>query len=968
MKKRFFVAFFIFVIFVLCFPILIACENTSAESEGLHVSGGWVFDSENHWKICNDCGEIFDKNTHEYDENGFCKVCGVPVKGSDGLVFTKNNFGGYYVSGAGTAKGEIVIPLYHEGSPVIGIASGAFKDNTTVTKVTIDADVCDIGDEAFMNCTSLVSINLSKGTYISEKAFYGCTSLSDIALDDGIMFIEDYAFYGCSALKSFKFPAELTDMNSYVLSECTSLESVEMSDKVENIAYKAFSNCVNLKDVKIGESVKSIESSAFEGCSLLASVAISDSVVNISSYAFADCTLLSNIDLGNGIEEIGDKAFANCTSLSSVTIPSSVKTIGDGVFSGSGIRDITVDENNNVYKSVDGNLLSKDGKTFVHYAVGKSQTSFTVPSGVEMVQDSAFETARNIFEIILPEGVLTIGNDAFAYCSGLESISIPYTVFELGNYVFEGCSSIENIDIPSDVKVIGNGAFADCVSLKSIVIPDRVNKLGFNPFYNCDSLEHVTIGDGIEYLYEYTFSGLPSLRTVEIGKSLYSSLDADMFYQSSNVENIVISSENVFYKSVDGNILSKEGEILYYYLPSNSQTSFTVYDGVTTISYAAFAFNKSLASVTIPSSVTNIWDGAFAECDALTSITIPYGVASMGGSVFNGCDNLSEIYCEIAQEPATWSKSWNDSQAKVVWGLENIKDDTDFDYIISNGKAYLTGYKSDSTEIVIPQQIGGYDVSGFGTIFSNNENIVTVSIPSTVEIIATSAFEYCTALTNVDITDGVKIISSFAFWGCTALEEISLPDSLEEINNMAFAFCDSISYVYIGKNLSSSLIETFRSSDNIKCFTVSEENTSYKSIDGNLYSKDGTILYRYASGKEEKSFTVPYGVKKLDWHCFEHSSLEEIVLNEQLEEISSYAFGSCKNIVSMAIPSSVIYISGFAFENCEVERVIFDDSNRWIVDQDENIVVINADDLNNPITAAKYIVDTYLYSDWKKVV
>lgn len=386
------------------------------------------------------------------------------------------------------------------------------------------------------------------------------------------------------------------------------------------------------------------------------------------------------------------------------------------------------------------------------------------------------------------------------------------------------------------------------------------------------------------------------------------------------------------------------------------------------IEWFAFAFNKSLASVTISSSVTNIWNGAFAECDALTSITIPYGVVSMGVSVFNGCDNLSEIYCEIAQEPATWSKSWNDSQAKVVWGMENIKDDTDFDYIISNGKAYLTGYKSDSTEIVIPQQIGGYDVSGFGTIFSNNENIVTVSIPSTVEIIADSAFEDCTALTNVDIAEGVKIISSFAFWGCTALEEISLPDSLVEINYMAFAFCDSISYVYIGKNLSSSLTETFRSSDNIKNFTVSEENTSYKSIDGNLYSKDGTILYRYASGKEEKSFTVPYGVKKLDWHCFEHSSLEEIVLNEQLEEISSYAFGSCKNIVSIAIPSSVIYISGFAFENCEVERVIFDDSNRWIVDQDENIVVINADDLNNPITAAKYIVDTYLYSDWKKVV
>lgn len=832
MKKKFAVSFVVLTVLAICFSLFVACEKTPGEPEVLHViKDVWYFDAQSHWKVCDDCGEKFESGNHDYDENGCCKVCGQPVKGSEGLEFTKKSDGSCYVSGAGSATGDIVIPLYYDGCPVTGISDNAFKDCTAVTSVTVP-----------------------------------------------------------------------------------------------------------------------------------------DSVKEIEGWAFAGCTSLSAVDLGDGVEKIGYNVFENCASLKSISIPSSVESLSSGIFINSGVESINVDQNNGVYKSVDGNVLSKDGKAFVFYAVGKSQPSFTVPAGVEQIVGSAFETSK-LVEIVVQDGVKTLGYSAFKNCSELESVILPQSVKEMGNYLFSGCSSIEKIDIPSGVKTIGAVAFGDCLSLTSIVVPDSVTELGINSFYQCNALESIVIGDGITELYDYAFAGLSSLRTVEIGKGLeYYEFDANLFLESYNVESVVFDSENEYYASVDGMVLSKEGDVIYYYAPANGQTTFEVKDGIETISSYAFAYCKNLQSVTLAQSVENIYECAFAGCSGLTSFTLNYGIVNMGSDVFAGCDNLTEIFCEAGEKPANWSNSWNSSQANVTWGLDNVTGDADFDYIVKDGKAYITKYKSDDVEVVIPQQIDGYDVVGFGTVFTRNKNIVSVCVPSTVKEIGPYAFEDCTALASVSLSEGLQSIGSFAFDGCTALSSIVLPDSLEEIDGIVFFGCTSLESVYIGKGLSSSLSEAFRDSDKIENFTVSEENASYKSIDGNLYSKDGTVMYRYASGKEEKSFTVPEGVKTLDWHCFEGSVLEEIVLPEGLEKIMYYALADCANLKSVKIPSSVVSISSSAFENCGVESVIFADVNGWSVYDFGSIDAtgISADAISDPATAADYLTDRYLFEDWKK--
>ena len=61
------------------------------------------------------------------------------------------------------------------------ISNGAYKNNKSITNVTIPDDVTKIGQEAFYNCHKLESVLIPVSvTEISSGAFHGCKSLANI--------------------------------------------------------------------------------------------------------------------------------------------------------------------------------------------------------------------------------------------------------------------------------------------------------------------------------------------------------------------------------------------------------------------------------------------------------------------------------------------------------------------------------------------------------------------------------------------------------------------------------------------------------------------------------------------------------------------------------------------------------------------------------------------------------------------
>lgn len=111
-----------------------------------------------------------------------------------------------------------------------------------------------------------------------------------------------------------------------------------------------------------GIEVTSIGESAFYACKDIETVIILDCVTTIENMAFKRCSNLLDLSIGNGVTFIGDAAFADCGSLIEVTIGESVTSLGNQVFYYSNsLTCITVNENNTAYKSIDGNLYTKEG-------------------------------------------------------------------------------------------------------------------------------------------------------------------------------------------------------------------------------------------------------------------------------------------------------------------------------------------------------------------------------------------------------------------------------------------------------------------------------------------------------------------------------------------------------------------------------------------------------------------------------
>ncbi len=108
-----------------------------------------------------------------------------------------------------------------------------------------------------------------------------------------------------------------------------------------------------------------------------------------------------------------------------------------------------------------------------------------------------------------------------------------------------------------------------------------------------------------------------------------------------------------------------------WYEYNHTVTSIIVGDGVTTIGDSAFYLLWDVTKVNLPDSVNSIGARAFYLLWDLKEINISSNVTFIGDKAFYGCDALT-VYCEMTEQPSTWSAGWNvvdydGTQVSVVW-------------------------------------------------------------------------------------------------------------------------------------------------------------------------------------------------------------------------------------------------------------------------------------------------------------
>ncbi|MDM5246638.1 InlB B-repeat-containing protein [Lysinibacillus sp. G4S2] len=112
--------------------------------------------------------------------------------------------------------------------------------------------------------------------------------------------------------------------------------------------------------------------------------------------------------------------------------------------------------------------------------------------------------------------------------------------------------------------------------------------------------------------------------------------------------------------------------------------------------------------------------------------------------------------------------------------------DREGDYITEsvNGGVAIVGYKGESKDIDIPNEIEGQPVVEIGYRAFRSALLTSVKIPSSVTKIGISAFEY-NRLISVEIPPSVTTIGSRAFYS-NYLTSIELPSSIKTIGHSAF--------------------------------------------------------------------------------------------------------------------------------------------------------------------------------------
>ncbi len=112
------------------------------------------------------------------------------------------------------------------GKDLISIGNTAFK-GSGLEEVTVPGSVTTLGNQAFMNCTSLKKAEICANiTVLSAGLFNGCTALSEVTLPSGLTEIKGAVFTNCGMLKEITLPETVTTIANNGFKGCTSLTTV----------------------------------------------------------------------------------------------------------------------------------------------------------------------------------------------------------------------------------------------------------------------------------------------------------------------------------------------------------------------------------------------------------------------------------------------------------------------------------------------------------------------------------------------------------------------------------------------------------------------------------------------------------------------------------------------------------------------------------------------------------------------
>lgn len=674
-----------------------------------------------------------------------------------------------------------------------------------------------------------------------------------------IVGIDNNVFAHNPHMRTLVIEAEAAISDS-AFANCYMLNSVKIRKPLAIGSY-AFSMCQNLEKVEIEDAseITKISGSTFADCIKLKEFSVPQNVTEIGDMAFANCGALTTVSLPDSLKEIGSQAFANCYSLQKVVIPKNVKAIGSSVFENCSMI------NEFEYTTDIGNFYQWFGD--YNYDVPASLEKVTYNG--EIVSSGMFYEIPNVKKVSLPNAVY-IDNVAFFACWNLQSVQLATGLLSIGSSAFELCSNLEEITLPQSVAEIGERAFSDCNQLTSVNIPNSITRIEDSTFSGCYNLAKVTLPSNLKEIGNSAFYYCANLNSIVIPDSVVS-IEADAFSQCNILTELTIPK--IFGTGISYLFgASDRGSMLEIPLEKVTIKSENIPD-------YAFFYATRLKDV-IANNANAIGEKAFYQCYSLENLD-SLAIESLGEEAFYGCGALSSV--------------------NLSDKLESVPN-------------YTFSFCSSLMSVTLPsalKSIGDY-------AFQYCTNLSTIDGGNKLETIGSYAFLQCESLSYVTFLDGLQQIGDYAYQGCRSLTSVELPSTVNTVGRGAFSECGSLTYMSLpevyGANGStdfyfSYIFSGYGASDNTHCIpnSLSRVKITATSI------PDNAFMYC----KQLKTIEIPNAEIIGSNAFYDCSSLENLVLSENLTTIQAYAFKDCYALSSIDLPSSVTSLGDYAFSGCQ---------------------------------------------------
>ncbi len=154
--------------------------------------------------------------------------------------------------------------------------------------------------------------------------------------------------------------------------------------------------------------------------------------------------------------------------------------------------------------------------------------------------------------------------------------------------------------------------------------------------------------------------------------------------------------------------------------------------------------------------------------------------------------------------------------------------------------------------------------------------------------------------------------------GKLTLKKIILPETITSLGASAFAYCGGLTSIVIPSSVTNFWSNTFYNCSGLTSFSVDVNNPVFSSLNGVLYNRNKTYLYKFPSGNNSSSFNIPSTVTNIWNSAFEHSTgLSSVTIPPSVTTIWVNSFSYCSGLTgNLTIPNSVTTIGDYAFNYC----------------------------------------------------